>query len=145
MALTRATAETILLKRIGTLFTAVGLDGATIGTNADLDDPLGYALAVLGHSVANLASVTTAEVAAASDTAAFLDYAELRALETAYGAALSLVDTTVGPRSEALGQMATRLEARIESKRDQVMRDHGLIGGATLTGGVLTLDFAEED
>ena len=74
-----------------------------------------------------------------------LDYAELRCLESALSSALVLVDTSVGPRSESLGQMAARLEGRIATKREQVARDYGLTGVGTLEAGVITLDFAETE
>lgn len=45
MALTRANVEAILIRRLGGIFEAVGLDGATAdGSNEDLNDPIGWAL-----------------------------------------------------------------------------------------------------
>lgn len=146
MALTRANAESILIRRVGTLFTAVGLDGTTVaGTNADLNDPLGYALRRLGYAVASAVSVADTDVddVSAADTDAFLDVAELRALENAHGAALTLVDISVGPRKESLGQMAEGLLQRMEAKRRQVEADYG-IGAGELESGVLNLDFMEK-
>lgn len=144
MALTRAPAETVLLKRVGVLFTAIGLDGTTDdGTNVDLNDPLGYALRRLGYSVATITAVADADLAAVGtdEYDALLDLAELRALESAWSAALTLVDLAVGPRKEALGQLAQGLEKLLARKRAQVEQDHGL--GMTLTGGYLSLDFTE--
>lgn len=148
MALTRANVETLLIRRVGALLAAVGLDGATVdGTNPDLNDPLGYALLTLGHSVTDLTAVADADLASVAATSfpSLLDYAELRCLESALSSALVLVDTSVGPRSESLGQMAARLEGRIATKREQVARDYGLTGVGTLEAGVITLDFAETE
>ena len=68
MSLTRAYVEAILIKRCGHLLTVAGLDGTTVaGTNADLGDPIAFALRQLGVAVAVPAVPTTAEVATVAD------------------------------------------------------------------------------
>lgn len=147
MTITRANAETILIRRAGALLTAAGLDGSTgDGTNADLNDPIGWALRQLGYSVASPAIVTDTDVAAVTDSTLdqFLDLAELRVLETAHSAALTLVDTAAGSLRESLGQMAAGLEKRLERLASRLERLYG-VGLAGLTGGYLTMEFAEHE
>ena len=64
MALTRANTEAILIRRLGGIFEAVGLDGATAdGSNEDLNDPIGWALRQLGKPP-DPTAVSDADVAA---------------------------------------------------------------------------------
>lgn len=142
MALTRAQAEAILVRRVGRLMTAASMDGATTnGSNRDFNDPLGWAIVQAGGSVAARNLVTTADLATADDDAV-LDLAELRVLESIAGN-LALVDVTFGPHKESLGQLGTRLELLIARKRKQVARDHG-VGASALEAGVITLGFAQQ-
>lgn len=102
MSLTRADIEAALIKRAGDLLTTAGLDGTTVnGTNADLGDPIAFALRQIGVTVATLTSPTDAEVAAAStategSTDQLLDLAEIRVLETVLQHILDLVNTEAG-------------------------------------------------
>ncbi len=109
MAVTRANVENVLIHRAGALMTKASLDGTTVdGTNTDLADPIAWALRVSGYTSADITNPTTAEVAAAEDDIdEVVDYAELRTLENVLGN-LDDVDTTVGPRSESLSQLATQ-------------------------------------
>lgn len=144
MSVTRTDAEGVLVRRCGRLLTAAGLDGSTAtGANADLNDPIGWAVRQLGGAVASVASVTDADLAgvATDDLDALLDLAELRALESALGN-LDVVDVAVGPERESLGQLGGRLEKAIERKRAQVQREHG-IGASTLTAGTIRLGFQQ--
>lgn len=145
MALSRASVEAILVERCGRLLTAASLDGATSdGTNASLNDPIGWAIRQLGGAVASITAVADADLAAIAegDTDALLDLAELRALENALGN-LDLADIKVGDRSESLGQIGARLERAVSRKRDQIKRDHG-IGLGTITAGVINLGFQQQ-
>lgn len=115
MALTRVQFETILINRCGKQLTAAGLDGTTVdGANADLNDPLGYAIRQAGGSVADLSSVADADLAtfAASDYDKLFDFAEYRTLENISGN-LDLVDITEGPHRESLSQLAAQIEKRL--------------------------------
>jgi hypothetical protein len=147
MALTRANVEAILIRRLGGIFEAVGLDGATVdGSNEDLNDPIGWALRQLGKPTADPTAVSDADVAAvgADDYDALFDLAEWRALETAHGAAVDLVDLTTGPRTERLSDIATAIERKAARLRE-ALAARGL-GPAveTVTAGVWSLDFAEK-
>ena len=56
MAHTRASIEAILIRRCGRMLAATELDGSTIdGSNADLNDPIGWAIRQLGGAVASIA------------------------------------------------------------------------------------------
>lgn len=142
--LTRANVESILVRRIGKLLTAAGLDGTTIsGANQDLSDPIGWAVLQLGGAVTSRVSVADSDVAtvAAADEEALLDLSELRALESAL-TNYDATDIKVGDRSESLGQLGGRLEKAIERKRAQVRATYG-IGLATLSAGVIPLGFQQ--
>lgn len=143
MALTRAQAEAILVRRVGRLLTAASMDGTTVnGTNADLADPLAWAIGQAGGALASRSAVTDADVATVSDEEQLLDLAELRTLESISGN-LALVDVTFGPHSEKLGQLGDRVEKLIARKRKQVAADHG-VGASALEAGVVTLAFAQQ-
>lgn len=141
MTTTRAQLEAVLIRRVGAWYTAAGLDGTTVnGTNADLSDPIASALVQLGYSVADITSVTNTDIAAVPDTdiPRVLALAELRAVETAAGS-MSTQDVS------GLGysiKTSTRIDAAIDRLRASILARYG-IGGATLTGGTLTLDFQE--
>lgn len=144
MSLTRANVETILVRRCGSLLTAAGLDGTTLdGTNVDLNDPIGYALREMGYTVDDITAVADADVSSAANYDKLLDLSELRTLENIQGN-LDEVDITLGPRKEALGQLPTRLEKRIERLEAKVRKVYG-IGVGTITAGVIKLDFAEHN
>ena len=146
MALTRANAEVILIRRVGALLTAADLDGTTVdGTNVDLNDPFASALRQLGHTVSSAVLVADADLAslAAADYNAFFDLAELRTKKNVLGN-LTLVDITAGPRSERLGQLAEQLRKDIDALQDAIKADYN-IGVGTLEAGIITLDFAEKD
>jgi hypothetical protein len=147
MTITRANAETILIRRVGKALAAAGLDGTTVdGTNVDLNDPLGWACRQLGYAVDSPTAVDDDDLASVTDADLdqFLDMAEWRTLESALNAALALVDTSVGPIRESLSQLAAGLEKRIARLEARLQRDYG-VGLATLEGGYLTLEFAEHD
>jgi len=145
MALTRANIEAVLIKRTGDLLTTAGLDGTTAGgTNADLGDPIAFALRQIGVSVATPASPTDAEVAAAStdDTDQLLDLAEIRILETVLQHVLDLVNTEAGQRVDEYSQLAAGLQKRIERAEARANKLYGWTAG-TLEAGYLYHDFAQ--
>ncbi len=140
---TRAQAETILTRRLGPTMTAAKMDGETAdGTNPDLNDPLGWAVRKLEGTVADLVAVADADLDTVStdDTDNLLDLAELRALNNVLGN-LTLVDTSVGPRSQKFGQLREGIGARIERLEKSLATELG----ATLTAGVIEMDFAEHE
>jgi len=145
MALTRATLEANLIRRIGHLLTVAGLDGTTVsGSNADLADPIAFALRELGITVATLNSPTDAEVAtvAADDHNQLLDVAEIRAMQTALNCVLDLVNTEAGNRVDEYSQLANGLQLRLDRAELRARRLYGWTAGA-LEAGYATLDFAQ--
>lgn len=143
MAVTRANVETILVARVGPLMVKASMDGTTVdGSNADLADPIAWALRVAGYTTADVSDPTTAEVAAAEDDIdEVLALSELRTMENTLGN-LDDVDTSVGPRDEKLSQLAAQLEKMIKFKRVVLEMSYGY-GLAALTTGTLTYEFAE--
>ena len=146
MTLTRAQAESILIRRCGKLLTAAELDGTTVsGANADLNDPIASALRQCGLTVANIASVADSDLTALadSDIDKLLDLSELRTLESCLGN-LDLVDVADGVLKESFGQLGARLERAIERKRTAITRTYG-IGLGTLSSGLIDLGFQQQD
>ena len=147
MALTIVQTETMLLKRVATLFTAVGLDGTTVsGSNTDLAGPIGYSIRNLGGSVTTITVIVDADLASIgeSDYDELFDVAELRALQNAYSAATTLIDTKIGPRDEKLSNIANTLAKMVEGRQKDVESKYQ-IGLPSLEAGVLELDFAEHN
>jgi len=147
MALTIVQVETVLIRRVGALFTAVGLDGTTIdGNNPDLVDPVGASIRNLGGSVTTITNVVDADLAGIVETDydELLDVAELRALQSAHSAATTLINTAIGPRKEELSSIANSLAKLIEQKQKQTEELYGY-GLRPLESGLLELDFAEHD
>jgi len=139
----RANVENVVIHRLGALMAKAGFDGTTVdGTNADLNQPISWAVHQVEGDVADVSTATDAEVVAVADASVdeLLDYAELKAAEDTLGN-LDDVDTTVGPVKEALSQLAKLLEKRIETIQKRVER---LYGHGTSDGyGVMTLNIAQ--
>ena len=145
MALTRATLEANLIRRIGHLLTVAGLDGTTVsGSNADLADPIAFALRELGVTVATLNNPTDAEVAtvAADDHNQLLDVAEIRAMQTALNCVLDLVNTEAGNRVDEYSQLANGLQLRLDRAELRARRLYGWNAG-TLEAGYAYHDLAQ--
>lgn len=143
MPLTRANVEDIIIRRLGTLLNAVDLDGTTVdGSNADLNDPIGYAIRQCGQAVDDVATVGDADVARVSDTDKLLDIAELRTLETAYAASVTLVNIALGPRREDLSHISDALDTLIGKKSTANQAAYG-VGLQQLSAGLLDYAFQE--
>src|SRR5512136_2373867 len=145
MTITRANAEAVLIKRTGHLLTVAGLDGTTVdGTNADLGDPIAFALRQIGLTVATAGTPTTAEVATvpAADVDEFLDLAELRTLQTILQGVLDLVTTSAGQRVDEYSQLANGLQLRIDRKELEIRRVYGWTAGV-IEAGYAYHDFAQ--
>lgn len=143
MTITRANVETILVKRVGPLLTKAGMATTIVGSNADLNDPMGYALRQAGYSVASILSVSDSDLASVSDSGVdeVIDFAEYMTLENILGN-LDDVNTTLGPRKEELFQLTGQVErklARLEKKLNQL---YGW-NASTLETGVIIQEFAE--
>ena len=145
MTLTRAQVETVLVKRCGPLLTAAGMAVTYAGANADLNDPIGYAIRKSGGTVATLTTVADSDVTSVDSTLTdqLLDLAELRTLESILGN-LDDVDIRVGPRDEKLSQLRTGLEERLKRLQDRVEQEYGVTGVSVETGAVI-LDFADHN
>ena len=115
----RANVEAVIVKRLGVMLRAAGLDSTTVaGTNVDLNDPIGAALMQMGYPVADIALVTTAEVAAvpALKLNKFLEVVEARTLSNILQS-LNDVSVFVGPK----GNQLARLVAQTQSTADRML------------------------
>lgn len=141
--ITRANAESILVRRCCNFMAAAGMDVTTTGTNADMNDPLGYAMRQCSIPVSDISNISDDDVSGVSDILLdqFLDIAELRLLENIAGN-LDLVDITTGPIKKSLGQLSSKLDEKITRMNNKIQRTYG-IGLGTLSAGVFDLNFAE--
>ena len=145
MALTRANVEAILVQRCGAYMEAAGYVVTIVGSNANLNDPIGYAIRMCDGTVGDYVLVTDADLLTidADDYDKLLDIAEIRVLDS-ISTNLDDVDIVVGPRSEKLNQLAQNLQAILDRKAKRVEKVHGL--DAPLVGtGAIVLDFAEHN
>ena len=146
MSITRAQGESILVQRIGAWLANASLPVTIVGSNAALNDPLGYGIRIAGGSVSSYALVADADLltVADADLDMLLDVAELRALENILSN-FALVDAKAGPVEAKSSQFADRLERVIARKRSQLATRYGIEGAATMTTGVISLNFHELD
>lgn len=143
MTVTRANLEAILVQRCGALMSFAGMAVTVAGSNASLNDPIGYALRQVGYTVASHSSVSDADCASITDDYLdqVLDLAELRTLESVLGN-LDDVDITNGPESERFSQLAVSLEKRITRLQDKINYTYGSVVAEM---GYLLHDFAEHN
>jgi len=141
MAYTRVDAETSLVSRLKAKMAAADFATTTAGSNADLNDPFAVSLRKMGKPATN--PITDGDLSGLSDAEwdEFLDRAELRTLENIAGN-IDLVDITVGPRRESLGQLTDQVEKAIARLSKKISLAYGE-GLSSLSTGSLTLDFQE--
>jgi len=139
---TRANLEAILVKRAGGIMAVTSMAVTTAGSNADLNDPIAYALRKSGYTVSNLVLVADADVSDVTDgdLDMVLDYAELRTLETVSTNLAQFVDVTDGPISEKMSQYAASLDKRIAKLSDKITILYSTVVEAE--AGSLHFDFA---
>jgi hypothetical protein len=146
MALTRANVELILVARVGTLLTAVGLDGTTVdGTNTDLNDPIGYGIRQTGGTVDSAVLVDDTDVAriGESDYDELLDKSEYRTLLSIQGNFV-LIDTKIGPRDEKWSSLGNNLDKLIAAKKKMIDSMY-LISEWSLAADIVEFDFSTLD
>ena len=145
MTLTRANIEAILVQRCGAYMTAAGMVVTIAGSNANLNDPIGYAVRMCDGTVTDYLTVADADILTVNSTDydKLLDIAELRTLENILGN-LDDVDITVGPRTEKLNQLALNLLARANRLNKRIEDAYG-IGAPSVDAGHITLDFADHN
>jgi len=144
MTVTRANVEAILIQRCGAIMSVAGMAVTVAGSNASLNDPIGYALRQTGYTVANAASVADTDLddLTDDDLDQVLDIAELRTLENVAGN-LDDVDITSGPQSEKFSQLAANLEKRMARLQQRISDMYG--SGITAETGLLVYDFVEHN
>lgn len=121
---------------------AVGFDITTVdGTNANLNDPIGFGIRRSGGSVLNVALVGDADVLTVDtdDLDQLLDLSELRLLRNIKGS-WAKTDISAGQLTEKLGDFAKQVEEDIKAMSEHLLSSYG-IGGATLSSGSIRLDF----
>lgn len=118
MSITRIEVEQVLARRLGGFLAEADMDALQDGVNPWLTDPLRWALAALGYTVASITAVTDSDLAGVetAHTEALLDLTELRTLE-AVQTNLTSVDVTAGPLSERRSQLADRIGEMVTERR----------------------------
>lgn len=143
MTITRATTEAVLVSRLGEWLIAASLDGTTVdGTNADLADPIAWALRTTGYTVASAGAPANSDLddVTDADTDKLFDLAELRTLLSIYQN-YKKVDGKAGPVEGKADQLAQRMRARIADLRAQIFADYGVGGsGAAFSVGMVRTD-----
>jgi len=141
MTITRVICETVLVKRLKVLMEAAELAVTFAGANADLNDPLAWAMRRIGDSTADASTVTDAELAgvAEADYDDLINLAEYRTLQSILGN-MDLVDITAGPRSERLSQLAAQVREMLDDRKAFVASFT-----APLEVGYISKNFAEHN
>lgn len=145
MSITRVNLETELVTRSHGYLENVGMAVTNVGTNADLNGPIGYAIRQSGGTVASPSLVADSDLSSfeASDIDKLADIAEYRLLlniKRQWGK----VDIKAGQLSQSLSQFADQLDKDIAALKDDLITSYGY-GVASLSAGVIDLDFAEHD
>lgn len=128
LSVTRLQVETLLAQRVSGWLTISELSIGTLGSSAVLNDPIGYAIRILGGTVADPSNVVDADIQTLDDDQldALLDVAEVRALENAQGALF--IDAKAGPVEAKRSAHGARLLAIIKDKKAALAINYG-IGG----------------
>lgn len=145
-AITRAQAEKILVRRRGTVMVRVGLDGTTIsGSNADLADPIAYAVRQLGLAVADPSNPADTDLGAIqpTDTDQFLDVAEWRVLASCLGN-WGKVTQQAGTDKQQYSDLLAELRQQLKQKADDLKLQYGQ-GLMSLQSGGIDLDIVSQD
>ena len=145
MSITRANLETELVSRVQGYLENVEMAVTFEGANTDLNGPIGYAIRQSGGTVASPSLVADSDLSSfeASDFDKLADIAEYRLLlniKRKWGK----VDVKAGQLSESLSQFAEQLDVDISALKDDLNTSYGY-GVASLSAGVVDLDFAEHD
>lgn len=139
MAITRAQVEASVVGRLRGKMALVGFAVTTTGSNADLNDPIAVALRKMGKPASNPVGDGDLSSLSGVELDELLDRAELRTLQNIAGN-LTLVDVSVGPRRESLGQLGGQIEKQIESLSRFIEREFGP-GAQELAGGIIDLGY----
>ncbi len=145
MSITREQLERELVSRAHGYLENVGMSVTIDGANTDLNGPIGYAIRQSGGTVADPSVVADGDISSfeVSDFDKLADIAEYRLLlniKRKWGK----VDIKMGPLSESLSQFSEQLDRDITALKDDLNTSYGY-GVASLSAGVIDLDFAEHD
>ena len=145
MALTRVKVETLLVKRCNKIMAFVGMAVTIVGTNADLDDPMGVAIRECGGTVADFIAVTDADIltVASDDYDKLLDIAEYRLISSMISN-FDKYGLKVGPRSGYQSQVREGLETRLKMLAGELEAKYGWNAPSPEMGSIM-LDIADHN
>jgi len=114
------------------------------GINADLNDPIAYGVTTCGFTVADYSVVADSDIAQieSSDYPKFLDLCELRLLNS-IASNIDVVDVTLGPDMERLGQFHRAINKAILTKEADMNKLYGY-GRGELVAGYLEIGSVQE-
>lgn len=141
--LTRAGAESQLIRRAGRLMVKVGMDGTTQnGANLDLNDPIRLAVRYLGLSVADAITVVDSDLSALQGWTIeqFLDLSEFRLLESIWGN-WAEVREKISLGEVELQQLADRIQKRITELENRLRKPYGPNVGAVAVGTIAAAQY----
>lgn len=147
MPLTRAEAESVLVGRARDLLDLLGMATVHDGSNADLSDPIAFAVRQAGYAVAAPTAPADADLASVADKDVdfVLDAAEYRLLETVLTRVRRKVTQRVGFQSQInWSDLADGLEMSLGRMAADLRRRYGL-GRSTLSAGTIKLPTAAGD
>jgi len=145
MALTRANVETILVKRLNKTMAFVDMATTYNGDNADLADPIGFAIRECGGTTSDYTNPTDDDLTSvdSSDYDKLFDLAEYRLLESIIGN-FDKYGLKVGPRSGYQSQVREGLEGKVKRVIDILEAKYGYNAPMPEFGKVV-LDIADHN
>lgn len=133
MPFTRANVETILVSRCKRRMEFVEFAVTTTGNNADLNDPIFFALQEMGITPANIANVVDSDFVTVTDITKLCDLAEVRLLENILGNS-DKVTLQAASGTEYFSHATDALEKLITRKQADIQKRYGIGLGLTTTG-----------
>jgi hypothetical protein len=145
MTLTRANVESELVSRQEARMEVVEMAVTVDGSNADLNNPIGFAVRKSGGTVASFASVADGDLGGfeEADYDKLLDIAEYRLLLNIKGR-WGKYDIRAGQLDEKLSQFGKDLDADIDRKLTELQTLYSF-GVVSLEAGVVDYDFIQTD
>jgi len=143
----RSDIETVLLSRRKAIMEFVGMDVATVGTNTDLNDAIGFSVRNCGGKVESIIAVTDADLGTVPDDEIdkLLDVAEYRLIFNILGN-MDEVSVSVAGQSESYSEIRATLESQIGLLSTKLEKMYGFgSAGANAQVGTLEYDFAEHN
>lgn len=135
MTITRANLEFAIVADLGAWMAQAGLAITTVGSNASLNSPIGWAIRTSGGTTTVPSAVTDADILTVPSTVYYdqlVDLAELKTLEAVYQSytKVDVKDLTSEKKSD---QLRAAIWAMLKAKRDLIADTYGIGGYAAFS------------